>query len=135
MTERVTRKIVVGGKEYSSVDEMPPDVRQLYEKAMSMLADKDANGIPDILEGKSVGISAIATEVLKGLANGTAKVTISTNVKVSRIAGSAGGDAGQPAALHSVEAPAAGVNLNTWVVRLLLGAGVLLVLRLLGLIS
>jgi hypothetical protein len=43
-------KIVVNGREYSSPDQMPPDVRAGYEQAMSVLADKNGNGIPDILE-------------------------------------------------------------------------------------
>ena len=43
-------KIVVNGREYSSPDQMPPNVRAGYDRAMSALADKDCNGIPDILE-------------------------------------------------------------------------------------
>jgi len=43
-------KIVVNGREYSSPDQMPPDVRAGYEQALSALADKNANGIPDLLE-------------------------------------------------------------------------------------
>jgi hypothetical protein len=44
-------KIVVNNVSYNSVDEMPADVRQAYESAMGVLADKNGNGIPDILEG------------------------------------------------------------------------------------
>ena len=44
-------RITVNGVEYSSIDQMPPDVRRQYERAMGMLADKDGNGVPDILEG------------------------------------------------------------------------------------
>ena len=43
-------KIVVNGREYASPDEMPADVRASYERAMATLADKNGNGIPDILE-------------------------------------------------------------------------------------
>ncbi len=43
--------IVVNGKSYSSLDEMPPEVRQEYEQAMGMLADKDQDGLPDVFEG------------------------------------------------------------------------------------
>lgn len=43
-------RITVNGKEYRGVDDMPPDVRRQYERAMSVLADKDGNGVPDILE-------------------------------------------------------------------------------------
>ncbi|HVF26337.1 MAG TPA: hypothetical protein VNA23_10635 [Anaerolineales bacterium] len=42
--------IVIDGKTYKSVEEMPEDVRRNYESAMSQLADNDRNGIPDALE-------------------------------------------------------------------------------------
>ena len=42
--------IVIDGKTYKSVDEMPEDVRRNYESAMSQLVDKDRNGIPDVFE-------------------------------------------------------------------------------------
>ncbi|MCI0554633.1 MAG: hypothetical protein L0287_27095 [Anaerolineae bacterium] len=42
--------IVIDGKTYKSVDEMPEDVRRNYESAMSQLGDEDRNGIPDVLE-------------------------------------------------------------------------------------
>ena len=38
------------GKVYTRVEDMPPDLRQKYEKAMSLLGDADQNGVPDILE-------------------------------------------------------------------------------------
>jgi hypothetical protein len=45
--------IVVNGKSYSSVEEMPPEIRKVYQATMGILADGDKNGIPDILEGSS----------------------------------------------------------------------------------
>jgi hypothetical protein len=45
-------RITVNGVEYRSVDEMPPDVRRQYDKMMAMLADRDGNGVPDLLQGK-----------------------------------------------------------------------------------
>ncbi len=42
--------IVIDGKTYKSVEEMPEDVRRNYESAMSQLADNDRNGIPDVLD-------------------------------------------------------------------------------------
>jgi len=42
--------IVIDGKTYKSVAEMPEDVRRNYESAMSQLGDKDRNGVPDVLE-------------------------------------------------------------------------------------
>ena len=46
-------KFVVNGKTYTSLDEMPPDIRQSYEQAMGLLRDENQNGMPDILEGKT----------------------------------------------------------------------------------
>jgi hypothetical protein len=43
--------IVVNGKSYASLDEMPPEVRQEYQQAMGILADKNQNGLPDVFEG------------------------------------------------------------------------------------
>jgi hypothetical protein len=44
-------KIVVNNTSYNNIEEMPPEVRQAYERAMGILADKNGNGMPDILEG------------------------------------------------------------------------------------
>ncbi len=68
-----SKRIVIDGKSYSSVDEMPEDVRRQYEEAMrgfqefnpddvtgavsdlkNMLADKNHNGMPDVFEGYQV---------------------------------------------------------------------------------
>ena len=53
---KLTRKIVINGKEYASTDEMPPEIRALYEKAMETFADRDGNQVPDFLEGKGPGV-------------------------------------------------------------------------------
>jgi len=45
-------KINFNGKEYSSVDEMPPNTRQAYDALAKTFADNDHNGMPDIFEGK-----------------------------------------------------------------------------------
>jgi hypothetical protein len=42
--------IVIDGKTYKSVEEMPDDVRRQYEQAMSSLKDQNGNRIPDVLE-------------------------------------------------------------------------------------
>ena len=42
--------IIIDGKTYKSVEEMPEDVRRNYKSSMSQLADNDKNGIPDVLE-------------------------------------------------------------------------------------
>lgn len=41
--------IVIDGKTYKSVDEMPPDIRAKYEEAMRAL-DRDRNGMPDMFD-------------------------------------------------------------------------------------
>jgi len=45
-----SKLIVIDGKTYKSVEEMPEYVRRNYESALSQLADNDKNGIPDALE-------------------------------------------------------------------------------------
>lgn len=42
--------IVIDGKTYHSVEEMPPDIRQKYEQAMQSLGDANNNQIPDVFE-------------------------------------------------------------------------------------
>lgn len=49
-------KITINGREYESVDQMPEHDRKAYEQAMSVLADRDGNGVPDILEGGSTRV-------------------------------------------------------------------------------
>ncbi len=43
--------IIFNGQVYNSLEEMPAEARQAYEQAMSVLADRNQNGVPDILEG------------------------------------------------------------------------------------
>jgi len=43
-------KIIANGTEYSSLDELPPDIRAKYEEAMGAL-DANRNGVPDFFEG------------------------------------------------------------------------------------
>jgi len=40
------REIVVNGKKYDSLDEMPPDIRQSYEEAMASLAPDESAAPP-----------------------------------------------------------------------------------------
>lgn len=47
------RRIVIDGKSYSSVNEMPPDVRARYEQAMSNLIDNDRDGMPDTFKAST----------------------------------------------------------------------------------
>ena len=46
--------IVIDGKTYNSVNEMPPDVRAKYEQAMKSLKDENRNGFPDQLESVNI---------------------------------------------------------------------------------
>jgi hypothetical protein len=48
------RLIVIDGKTYNSVDEMPADVRQKYEAAMSSLKDQNSNNVPDAFETNNI---------------------------------------------------------------------------------
>lgn len=56
------RLIVIDGKTYRSVDEMPEDVRKNYENAMRGL-DHNQNGMPDAFEGSAAFQSATANEI------------------------------------------------------------------------
>lgn len=47
-------QINFNGKIYNSADEMPANERMAYEQMMQLFADRNANGIPDILEGDMV---------------------------------------------------------------------------------
>ena len=46
-------KIVVDGKEFNGIENLPPEVRAKYEAALAKL-DANQNGIPDFLEGTNV---------------------------------------------------------------------------------
>lgn len=45
-----TGAIIYQGKTYSNVDDLPREARAKYQQAMSALADKDGDGVPDILQ-------------------------------------------------------------------------------------
>jgi hypothetical protein len=45
------RLIVIDGKTYNSVQEMPAEVRARYEQALRILRGQDGNRVPDVLEG------------------------------------------------------------------------------------
>jgi len=67
--------IVIDGKSYSSVNEMPPDVRAKYEQAMSSLQGGntrdvlgDKGGMPDVFENMSA-VNAMSSN-MKFIVNG-----------------------------------------------------------------
>ena len=49
-----SRRIVIDGKTYNSVNEMPPDVRAKYEQAMNGLKDGNQNRVPDAFESMNI---------------------------------------------------------------------------------
>lgn len=48
-------KIILNGKTYTKVEDMPEDVCQAYQQAMAQFADADKNGISDVLERGAKG--------------------------------------------------------------------------------
>jgi hypothetical protein len=71
--------VVIDGKTYHSVDEMPAEIRQKYEEAMrslgdannnqipdafetiNLFGDRDKNGAPDVLENIAAGQAAVSS--------------------------------------------------------------------------
>jgi hypothetical protein len=52
-------KIIFNGQEYDSLEAMPAEVRQLYQMAAGLLADRDQNGVPDIFEGSEAAPTTV----------------------------------------------------------------------------
>lgn len=46
--------IVIDGKTYNGIEDMPPDIRQKYEQAMRSLGDANNNQIPDAFETMNI---------------------------------------------------------------------------------
>ena len=60
--------IVIDGKTYHSAEEMPPDIRQKYEEAMRSLGDANSNRVPDAFEsGLSQPVNILADKNQNGL--------------------------------------------------------------------
>lgn len=80
--------VVIDGKTYKSVDEMPPDIRAKYEEAMRGL-DRDRNGMPDMwdranpLDDKNQDGIPDAFEGLASFQGATPQVMSSTKVLVN----------------------------------------------------
>ncbi len=47
--------IIFNGREYDSPEAMPEDVRRAYQLMLDQFQDKDKDGIPDVLQGRSAG--------------------------------------------------------------------------------
>lgn len=57
--------VIINGVTYNSIEEMPPDVRAQYEAPGSLLADKNQNGMPDVVEGAmQSGATVIQTSAI-----------------------------------------------------------------------
>jgi hypothetical protein len=65
----VKTKIRVNGQDYASVDDMPPDIRQAYERALATLAGAKHGGLLDTLE-KGIRASVQMTSNAKVIFNG-----------------------------------------------------------------
>lgn len=66
-------KITVNGVAYDSVEAMPPEARQIYEKAMAQmpsLADRDGDGLPDVVRGHGFSVQSVVRK--KFIVNGVA---------------------------------------------------------------
>ena len=67
-------KITVNGVTYDSIEALPADVRRVYEQAMAKLpglADRDGDGVPDILQGEGLSVRHGITVRKKLVVNGT----------------------------------------------------------------
>lgn len=58
----MTNKINFNGKIYNSIEEMPPDVRQAYEQVMSVFADQNKNGVPDMFENMGLNLGHLLNQ-------------------------------------------------------------------------
>ena len=61
-----TTKIVIQGKEYNSIEEVPPELRAAYQKMIDLLGDSNGDGFPDILQ--SGGFNSAKLSELKNIA-------------------------------------------------------------------
>ncbi|HEX6465109.1 MAG TPA: hypothetical protein VFZ98_11665, partial [Vicinamibacterales bacterium] len=89
MTFTIKKKITVNGKEYQSLDELPPDLKALYDKAMASGAGH-ATVTRIILNGRDVkGIGDMKPEMRAAVTDalGGGKSTTSPIVIVVAIAG------------------------------------------------
>lgn len=56
----MANKIIFDGREYASVDEMPHEVRNDYDRILAMIGDEDHDGIPDfVLEAANAEIRIV----------------------------------------------------------------------------
>ncbi|MCC7164962.1 MAG: hypothetical protein IT331_20865 [Anaerolineae bacterium] len=46
----MSNTLMINGKTYASLEEMPPDVRAQWDAMQNVFADKNQNGLPDIMD-------------------------------------------------------------------------------------
>jgi hypothetical protein len=46
----MAEKIIFDGRSYNSVSEIPPDVRQMYERLKKLFTDANRDGVPDVVQ-------------------------------------------------------------------------------------
>jgi hypothetical protein len=73
-------QIYFGGRQYSSIDELPAADRARYRQLMSMLADEDQDGIPDALD-MSVGQGSKSSSADAPVEEGAEAVETLRNLK------------------------------------------------------
>ena len=83
MTFTVKKKIVVNGQEFHSLDELPPDLRALYDKALASGSDKPTtrrivfNGRDvDSIDGLPPEARELITDALGGGRSTTSPIVI-----------------------------------------------------------
>jgi len=60
----VPNRIVFNGHEYSSLEDMPDDVRRAFQGKLAQLTqDADHDGVPDVLQGRGLGVEGAAITI------------------------------------------------------------------------
>ena len=65
-------KINFNGQEYDSPEAMPPDVRQMYQMMINMLADNNQDGLPDIFAGGTSNVKSTLFQTTQFIVDGRA---------------------------------------------------------------
>lgn len=63
--------LIINGKTYNSIDEMPPDVRATFESTSKLLGDQNQNGMPDFIENMA-NVNATVIQTSKIIFEGKA---------------------------------------------------------------
>jgi hypothetical protein len=77
-----SRIIVIDGKTFNSIDEMPPDIRKKYEQAMSSLRDSDNNRIPDAFENGDIFADGDWDGIPDAFENMSSAATTASSMKI-----------------------------------------------------